>query len=445
MHHSSRDLSPTPPHTPTTPPHTSTTPPPISPPVQYVTDTQLNSLGAKLLKAELIGDKNKIDKLKNKLEELRRLQKSQKYEMSNRKEEKQQQQQQQQQRQEEVILLAKTDRYGNVRPIESPSDFQRGPQKKHTHTEKGKRNKYFADDDNYSLKNLIEQERSMTAQETHLAIAKMASKFVPSSNYDETVDDVLDNKSVLKHDPRKEEQKLKMRAMSESRAMNEALRNCKMCVGNECFEKHLMIALGIEVYLAIPSQQPLIEGHCLLVPREHTACSLQMDENVWSEIGIFRKGLTKMFADRGMDVVFTEMYSSVHGNRHMFIECIPLPKEAGELAPMYFKKAIQESDVEWSDNKKLIDTSKRGVRGSLPNGLPYFFVEFGTDGGFGHVIEDQSKFPWYFGKEVCGGMIDCEPRLWLKPQRDTFERQKLRAIQLSSWWKDYDWTQKLNE
>ena len=436
---------PSPPPRPSYPETTPTreTTPPQSPPTPLVTDAQLNSIGAKLMKAEMLGDTDKVNKLKLTLEEMRQLKESQKgrgkpvaVETS--------------ERREEELLLTTSDRYGNVRPMkqqypDKKHGYKPNSAHKHTHTGKGKRTKYFADDDAHSLKSLMEQERSMTAEDTHMAIARMAGNFVPSTNLDETVDDVLDSKRVTMDNRHKEDKRAQLRAMANTRANNEALTNCKLCVGNECFDKHLMVAMGMEVYLAVPAHQPLTEGHCLLIPRDHTPCGLQMDENVWEEVGIFRKGLTRMFSDRGLDVIFMETYTSVANRRHMTIECVPLPRETGELAPMYFKKAISEADAEWSDNKKLVDTSKKGVRGSLPKGLPYFFVEFGTDGGYGHVIEDQSRFPWYFGNEVCGGMLDCEPRLWLKQQRDSFERQKLRVLQLSEWWEGYDWTQKLNE
>lgn len=34
----------------------------------------------------------------------------------------------------------------------------------------------------------------------------------------------------------------------------------------------------------------------------------------------------------------------------------------------------------------------------VPKGLPYFAVEFGLDGGFAHVIEEEQNFHHYFGK-----------------------------------------------
>lgn len=34
----------------------------------------------------------------------------------------------------------------------------------------------------------------------------------------------------------------------------------------------------------------------------------------------------------------------------------------------------------------------------IPRALPYFAVDFGLQGGFAHVIENEQKFPHYFGK-----------------------------------------------
>ncbi len=70
-------------------------------------------------------------------------------------------------------------------------------------------------------------------------------------------------------------------------------------------------------------------------------------------------------------------------------------------------------------------------------------MEFGNDGGFAHVIEDDALFPAYFGQEVVGGILDVAPRTWLHPQSDSFDVQKQRNLRLSRQWKDYDWTAQL--
>lgn len=103
-----------------------------------------------------------------------------------------------------------------------------------------------------------------------------------------------------------------------------------------------------------------------------------------------------------------------------------------------------ESESEWAQNKKLIDTRKKGLRGAVPKGLPYFSVEFGLDGGFAHVIEDEELFPHYFGKEILGGMLDLEPRRWRKPRRENFEEHKKKVLQFADWWEPFDWTKRID-
>uniref|UniRef100_A0A1D2AJ32 Cwf19 like protein 2 n=1 Tax=Ornithodoros brasiliensis TaxID=888526 RepID=A0A1D2AJ32_ORNBR len=94
---------------------------------------------------------------------------------------------------------------------------------------------------------------------------------------------------------------------------------------------------------------------------------------------------------------------------------------------MYFKKAILESETEWAHNKKLVDLSQKGLRNSVPKGLPYLSVDFGLQSGFAHVIEDEKEFPRYFGKEIVGGMLDLEPRLWKKMQHQKFDDQRKKG------------------
>ena len=409
----------------------SSTPPPV-------TDAELNAIGAKIMRAELMGNTAKVESLKRELEALHARKELHSSKQQAHKDSKSK---------EKVVVLTKTDRLGNVRPAEFDND-SRGKSHKlrqtsRSHDKKGKRERYFADDDHYTLQDLMREEMSTSAEDTQVAIAKMAGKFVRAANSDDTVDDALDYATSSKYNPEKERQKERKLAVLESKQMTEILDNCKYCFDNSRAQKHLMVAIGINVYLAAPDYESLTDGHCLLVPMQHVVCSTALDENVWSEVEVFKKGLTRMFSDMDQDVVYIESYTDTKRKAHMTIECIPLPKEEGFMAPMYFKKAIMESDEEWAQNKKLVDTSKKGLRNSVPPGFPYFSVDFGISRGYAHVIEDKAKFPHYFGKEIIGGMLDVEPRLWRKPRHESFERQKEKVLQISEWWKPYDWTQQL--
>lgn len=384
----------------------------------FVTEAMINSTSAKLIKAELVGNKEKVERLKLELDDLRcrmKIQDSRKC--------------QEDQIRENTVLLTKTDRFGRVRPAVLPNTGKRS---------KGK-SKYISDE--YKLSSLVEMEHMTTADDTYEAIANMASKFVRSTG-DDIVDDIVDTK--MKVNSSKQEEKMKLKILTESRRMEEVMSNCKLCLNSPNFNKHLLVAVGINTYLSVPPHQSLCDGHCLIIPIEHVSCSMHMDENVWSEVKVFQKGLSKMFSDNNMDIIFTECYTSTARRSHMYIDCIPIPKDEGSMAPMYFKKAILESDAEWTDNKKLIDTHQKGLKKSIPVGLPYFFVDFNNEGGFAHIIEDSSLFPHYFAKEVVGGLIDAEPRLWLKPHYESFEEQKVKALKLVDMWRPYDWTEKIS-
>nr|CAH7755341.1 unnamed protein product [Callosobruchus chinensis] len=108
------------------------------------------------------------------------------------------------------------------------------------------------------------------------------------------------------------------------------------------------------------------------------------------------------------------------------------------MTPIYFKKAIDESEMEWAQNKKLVSLNKRDVRRAIPKGLPYFAVNFGMNEGFAHVIEDERLFPDNFAQEVIGGMLDLHHSKWRKPRIQSFEEQSKRVTEFSKKWKNVE-------
>jgi Protein similar to CwfJ C-terminus 1 len=108
--------------------------------------------------------------------------------------------------------------------------------------------------------------------------------------------------------------------------------------------------------LCLPPYQSLTEGHCLIVPTSHVTCGTMLDEDVWEEMQvglkfkiagctllpknnkqIFRKAVTKMFLSKDEDVIFFESARTLRGFPHMVMECVPVDKDSGALAPIYFK------------------------------------------------------------------------------------------------------------
>jgi hypothetical protein len=52
-----------------------------------------------------------------------------------------------------------------------------------------------------------------------------------------------------------------------------------------------------------------------------------------------------MFREQDQDVVIFENAVFLKRLPHMYLECVPMPKETGELAPIYFKVWSIPSDI----------------------------------------------------------------------------------------------------
>ncbi|XP_038055483.1 CWF19-like protein 2 [Patiria miniata] len=425
-----------------------------SPPPRILSEAEMNQLGAKIVKAELMGNEDLAKKLKAQIEESRQAKANQA--MKGPAQPRPSSSKGKTGRgssDDEEVVLTRVDRTGQSWPLPEQSGI--GPSNKGkkrtkkqniiTHDRDGQRERYFADDDQQDLRDMVRKERMTSGEDQLRLFNKVANKALKKLTDDHTLDDMFVSTAAQKTSNTQEEERQKAVAISQHRKMAASMSKCPFCLDSPEMQKHLIIALGIKVYLCLPAAQSLTEGHCLIVPMQHTVASTVLDEDVWNEVQIYRKGLTKMFEDQDRDAIFLETCMNPQGHRHMAIECVPLPKEIGDMAPIYFKKAIQESESEWSQNKKLVDTRKKDIRKSVPQGFPYFSVDFGLDGGFAHVIEDDKVFPHYFGKEIIGGMIDLEPQLWRRPHRQNFDDQRRKVLQFGEWWKPFDWTQRIGK
>ncbi|XP_022158360.1 CWF19-like protein 2 homolog isoform X2 [Momordica charantia] len=222
---------------------------------------------------------------------------------------------------------------------------------------------------------------------------------------------------------------------------------CIFCFENPNRPKHLTVSIANYTYLMLPQWEPVVTGHCCILPIQHESSTRSVDKTVWEEIRNFKKCLIMMFAKQERDVVFLEtVVGLAKQRRHCLIECIPLPQGIAKEAPLYFKKAIDEAEEEWSQHnaKKLIDTSEKGLRGSIPEHFPYFHVEFGLNKGFVHVIDDEKNFKTSFGLNVIRGMLQlAEEDMHRRRRYESIEVQKHAVANFLQDWEPFDWTKRL--
>ncbi|XP_058222874.1 uncharacterized protein LOC131332590 [Rhododendron vialii] len=242
------------------------------------------------------------------------------------------------------------------------------------------------------------------------------------------------------------DQKLNEKTNFSTRILTQQER-CKFCFENPNRPRHLVVAIANFTYLNLPHLQSVAAGHCCILTLQHESATRAVDDNVWDEIRNFKKCLIMMFAKQEKDVVFLETVMGLaQQRRHCLVECIPLPQDIAKQAPLYFKKAIDEAEDEWSqhNSKKLIDTSLHGLRGSVPKDFPYFHVEFGLNKGFVHVIDDEQQFEANFGLNVIRGMLKLpEEDIYGRRKHDSQETQKQAVSSFARDWAPFDWTKQL--
>lgn len=344
-----------------------------------------------------------------------------------------------------------------------------------THDALGERVRYENDDD-VTLDDLVRQERFGGGPSAQKDMdVEFAQRIARDAKFSNNLHYIDDNVEKLSRQVGKSDYMKKQFAIQDYRKTKSILENCDYCYqdDNRIPPAVGMISLGTRTYLALPDVVELTPGHCQIVPLEHTVSSLECEDDTWDEIRNFMKCLMRMHAEYDRGVIFMETVKNLKAQKHAVIEVIPLSSGLAEDAPAFFKEALLQVEGEWSQHKKVIDTRERTFRRSMVSNLPYFHVWFNPDGGYGHVIENESgnggrqskftaiggssqqgdepqlaedgnEFPIWFGKEVIGGMLDLGPEKWRKPKRTNGRDEKARIERFNKAWKKWDWTAMLD-
>lgn len=328
-----------------------------------------------------------------------------------------------------------------------------------------------ADDDALTLDDLVRQERFSGGMNDQRALdTEVANRIATDARYSTDLDYIDDNAERFARKKMKSEALKRAFAVGDYARTKKALDSCTLCHSDDGDPpKAPVVALGTRTYLALMENEELVPGHCRIVPVQHYLSCLEIDEEEgWDEIKNFMKTLMQMFANEDKGVVFFETIVSHKYQNHSYIEAVPVPFDLFDQLPIYFSEAIQTSEAEWSQHKKLISfTPARPFRRALVPNLPYFAVQFDYKGekGYGHIIEgvddapdrdldgEETKgevgdkgggeFTRYFAHEIIGNLLSLEPRKWRKPRRLDRRENKARVADFRKKYDRYDWTKML--
>jgi len=321
---------------------------------------------------------------------------------------------------------------------------------------RGRERGLVVENDDMNIEDMVRQERRTRGQAGGEGML-LAEKIAKDAKFDNDLDYLDENATKLASRAPKSTVNLRNAAIADYQRTNRILDSCPLCHHEDKSPPQPPVApivsLATRVFLTLPTEPEISEGGAVIVPIQHRTNLLECDDDEWEEIRNFMKCLTRMYHDQGRDVVFYENAANPGRKLHAAMNAVPIPFELGETAPAFFREAILSSDSEWSQHKPIIDTlkasrsgqGKTAFRRSLAKEMPYFHVWFELDGGMGHVVEDERRWPRsdLFARETLGGMLDADIETikrqgrWVKGDR--------RVDGFRKGWRKFDWTKVLTD
>lgn len=327
----------------------------------------------------------------------------------------------------------------------------RGNEVKHIENKRGRERGHVEENEDMSIEDMVRQERRTRGMAGGEGKA-FAERIAKDAKFTDDLDYMDENASRLAKRVGKSEINLRNTAIGDFQKMQKVLDSCLLCHHEDTNTPPSapIVSLATRVYMTLQTEPELAAGGAVIVPIQHHLNLLECDDDEWEEIRNFMKSLTRMYYERERGVIFYENAAHMHSRRgHAALFAVPVPLHLADNAPAFFKEAILSADEEWSQHKKLIDTlansqrpgyGKQAFRKSLVKEMPYFHVWFTLDGGMGHVIEDERRWPKgdLFAREVIGGMLRKGPEIIKKQGR--WIRQDPRVESFRKRWEKFDWT-----
>ena len=322
---------------------------------------------------------------------------------------------------------------------------------------RGRERGQLEENEDMSIADMVREERRTRGQAGGEG-QRFAERIAKDSKFNNNLEYMDENASKLAQRVQKSEINLRNTTITAFQRTNRILDACPLCHHEDTNTPPLapVISLATRTYLTLPTEPEVSPGGACIVPTQHRGNLLECDDDEWDEVRNFMKSLTRLYHDRGQEVLFYE--NAAHhppGARHAAMQAVPLSRDAAATAPAFFREALLAAEGEWSQHCKIIDTLRRSREGgagklafrrSLVKEMPYFHVWFELDGGMGHVVEDAGKWPRgdRFAREVLGGLVDADPAV-VRRQGRWGGGVDGRVEAFRKRWRKFDWTRVLVE
>ncbi|EEB18869.1 conserved hypothetical protein [Pediculus humanus corporis] len=164
---------------------------------------------------------------------------------------------------------------------------------------------------------------------------------------------------------------------------------CWFCLASNSVEKHLVISIADEVYLAL-AKGGLTPLHCLIVPVKHQRSLAELSKSAMMELKKYKTAVRKFFETKNqVPVIFERNYKT----SHLQLQIVPVPNSLTRDLKEIFLNFSQDSGIKLSELPR-----KAKLKDFTQPGAPYFYVELPTKEKL--ICTCEKNFPIQFGREV---------------------------------------------
>lgn len=206
---------------------------------------------------------------------------------------------------------------------------------------------------------------------------------------------------------------------------------CWFCLSSGDVEKHLIISIGDNFYIAL-AKGPVNNFHALILPVNHVQSSANLSEEHFQELELFKRALKKFYESKNMCTVFFERN---YKTSHMQVNAVGLDKEVEWNIKETFTDKAEEFSLTFETIPKLISSK------DLPERSPYFVVELPNNETL--ITRQMNRFPINFGRDfLCAeGLLNAEDKIdWRNCQLPkSIEEDLVRAFRVG--YKEFDFVQ----
>ncbi|RLN94749.1 hypothetical protein BBJ28_00014394 [Nothophytophthora sp. Chile5] len=223
---------------------------------------------------------------------------------------------------------------------------------------------------------------------------------------------------------------------------------CWFCLATPTLERHLIVSIGQEAYLAMP-KGAISADHLLIVPIAHEATTLALNDDTWREIERFKGALRRYFASQDKELLVIDRNVATLGATHCHLQVFGVPKAKAAAARRIFEVEGEKYHVKFEELQSSGEVEADAAAGPVAllrqqaEGKPFFYAEVPDgQGGTSQLLHRvDGKHYMQFGRHAAACVLEMPRRAnWKFCVVPKPEEEKLTQS-FKSQWKSFDFTQ----